>query len=234
MTVYISNREVEEIAEGLVNVLYGATLPNRIDIDGIARYLGLNVIYEAIAETDIDKIGFLSDGKTPLTIRRNGECRKQVYPKNTIVLDGFLLRKEEEGRRRFTLAHEIGHVLLNRADPLHAAACYNRVCDLERMYSIREFQERLSLGETQANAMAAELLMPRKLLESSVRRYFKRKFISVYGNCVFLPEDKLPMQKMADEIGVSYTAMLIQLRKYGLLIRRDMSEYFKKTGGSNG
>lgn len=63
MTVYISNREIEEIAEELVNVLYGATLPNRIDIDGIARYLGLCVMYEAIAETDIDKIGFLSEAK---------------------------------------------------------------------------------------------------------------------------------------------------------------------------
>lgn len=169
-----------------------------------------------------------------MTVCKNGECHKKVYPKNTIVLDRFLLRKEEESRRRFTLAHEIGHVLLNRADPLHATACYNRVCDLERTYNIREFQERLSLGETQANAMAAELLMTRKLLESSVRRYFKRKCIPVYGNCVFLPEDKLLLNRMAEEIGVSYTAMLIQLRKYELLTQRNMSEYFKKTGGSNG
>ena len=50
MTVYISNREIEEIAEGLVDVLYQSNLPNRIDIDGMARYLGLNVVYESIAE----------------------------------------------------------------------------------------------------------------------------------------------------------------------------------------
>ena len=233
MKVYISNREIAEIAEGLVNVLYGATLPNRIDVDGIARYLGLHVVYESIAETDMDKIGFLSDGETPLTVRRNGECRKQVYPKNTIVLDGFLLRKEEEGRRRFTLAHEIGHVLLNRADPLHASACYNRVYDVERTYSIHEFRERLSLGETQANVMAAELLMPRKLLEGTVYRHFNCKRIPVYGKCVFLPEDKPLLNRMAEEIGVSYTAMLIQLRKYELLTHRNMIEYFQKTRGCN-
>ena len=44
------------------------------------------------------------------------------------------------------------------------------------------------------------------------------------------------MQSMADELGVSFTAMLIQLRKYGLLEERDMAEYFDKikVGDRNG
>ena len=41
------------------------------------------------------------------------------------------------------------------------------------------------------------------------------------------------MNRMAEEIGVSYTAMLIQLRKYELLSHRNMIEYFQKTGGCN-
>ena len=54
------------------------------------------------------------------------------------------------------------------------------------------------------------------------------KDIGEYGDCVFLPEIKPGMQAMADELGVSFTAMLIQLRKYGLLEERDMAEYFDK------
>ena len=41
------------------------------------------------------------------------------------------------------------------------------------------------------------------------------------------------MQAMADELGVSFTAMLIQLRKYGLLEERDMAEYFERTKDSD-
>ena len=44
-----------------------------------------------------------------------------------------------------------------------------------------------------------------------------------------MPNIKLPLQKMSDEICVSHTAMIIQLRKYGLLEQHSMDEYFKKT-----
>ena len=62
MQVYISNKEIEQIAEGLVQVSCGEPPPKYIDIDGIAAYLGITVVYEQIAESDPDKIGFASDG----------------------------------------------------------------------------------------------------------------------------------------------------------------------------
>ena len=73
MRVYISNKEIEEIAEGLVQTVFGKIPQRRVDIDALARYLGLNVIYASIAEADEDKIGFVSDGKTYLTVLENGE-----------------------------------------------------------------------------------------------------------------------------------------------------------------
>ena len=69
-------------------------------------------------------------------------------------------------------------------------------------------------------------LLPEEVLAASVRRYFRRKQIPVYGDCVFPPKVKPALQKMSEELGVSYTAMLIQLRKYGLLEDREMSQYF--------
>ena len=91
----------------------------------------------------------------------------------------------------------------------------------------------MNLGECQANTMAAIILMPKELLAVSVRRHFRRNKIPVYGDCVFLPEIKPVMQSMADELGVSFTAMLIQLRKYGLLEERDITEYFERTKDSD-
>ena len=230
MQVYISNREIEEIAEGLVRTVYGQNLPKQIDLGLLSKYLGVTVLYEKIAEDDLDKIGFVSDGCTPLMVCQKGVKCKIIYPKDTVVLDIFLLRPEEYHRKRFTEGHEIGHILLNRADPMRNAACFNRVYDTERSYSITELHDRMSLDENQANAMAACLLMPRALLTDSVKRHFRRKTIPVYGNCVFLPQVKPILQKMSKEIGVSHTALFIQLRKYGLLEQRNMSEYFQKTG----
>lgn len=91
-----------------------------------------------------------------------------------------------------------------------------------------ELRERLSLEECQANAMAAMILMPRVVLTDSVQRHMRRKAIPVYGDCVFLPKVKPALQKMSVELGVSYSSMLIQLRKYDLLEQRSMEEYFKK------
>ena len=229
MQVYVSNREIEQIAEGLVRLSCGQPPPKRIDIDGIAAFLGLSVIYEHIAEQDRDKIGFVSDGATPRSVFRDGAVQRVVFPRDTIVLEHFLQFKSEECRRRFVLAHEIGHVLLGRADPAHAGTCFNRLYDTERSYSITELHERMNLAESQANMLAGLILMPPELMAASVRRHFRRRRIPVYGDCVFLPQMKPTLEKMSSEIGVSYSAMLIQLRKYGLLEQRDMKEYFKKT-----
>ena len=234
MQVYISNKEIEQLAEGLVHVTYGKPPPQYIDVDAIAAYLKLTVVYESIAEDDPDKIGFVSDGKTPLTVYRDGKKVKVVYPKNTIVLERFLLAPTEAARRRFVLAHEIAHIILGRADPLHTAACFNRVHDTERQYNLAELRERMTLSECQANNMAACMLMSRPSLADAVRKHFRRKQIPVYGENVFLPKMKPVIQKMTEEFGVSYTALIIQLRKYGLLEQRDMTEYFEKTAQDGG
>ena len=100
----------------------------------------------------------------------------------------------ESSRRRFTLAHEISHILINRADPTHTAPCFNRIYDTERRYDLNEPHERMNLGECQANTMAVIILMPKELLTVSVRSHFRKNKIPVYGDCVFLPEIKPSMQ----------------------------------------
>ena len=49
MQVYVSNREIEQIAEGLVEVSCGKPPPKCIDIDRIDRFLGITVVYAQIA-----------------------------------------------------------------------------------------------------------------------------------------------------------------------------------------
>lgn len=83
MKVFISNKEIEEIASGLIHVACGHQESGQIDIDSIARFLGLSVLYEQIMEEDMDKIGFLSNGSYPLYVNRQnqrvGGCLSKGY-----------------------------------------------------------------------------------------------------------------------------------------------------------
>ena len=227
MQVFISNKEIYEIADALVRTFSGGSPPKMVDIDEISARLCIPVQYEAFAEDEQDKVGFLSDGVKPLKVWRNNRKTNVVFPKNTIVLDRFLRRPEEETHRRFVLAHEISHKIINSADPTRNSACYDRVYDSERNYSFAELQDRLSFEEAQANALAA-ILMPRFMLRAALEKFHKGKPIPVYGDSVFLPKTKTVLLKISGMLGVSHTALFIQLRKYGLLEAHDMTEYIEK------
>ncbi len=64
------------------------------------------------------------------------------------------------GRRRFTIAHEIGHFVLHAGRSQVAATSYCRASDLERSDSV----------EGEANRFAAALLMPEPLVEREATR----------------------------------------------------------------
>ncbi len=110
MSIYMSRAELEEISEGLITA-YANQFSNRviqsIDIEHfITEFLMLKIEYTSFAESDAGRIGFLADGQTPLLIHQDGKIIPFVFPKDTIVLDKFLLAEREQGRRRFTMAHE--------------------------------------------------------------------------------------------------------------------------------
>lgn len=102
------------------------------------------------------------------------------------------------GRRRFTIAHEIGHLLLHV--PGRRATFYDRPTD------IREIEEgatseapELRQREREANAFARELLMPETLV----------------GDQAHATGFNLPA--LADRFGVSVPAMRLRLRLLKLL-----------------
>jgi len=230
LTNYISRAEADELCDGLIMEFAGKNkkLPDSIDIDRFVRdYLKCTVVYETIAEADKDCIAFASDGKRAIKIRINGIVSDVIYPKNTIVLDKYLLNKNENNRRRFALAHEAGHILANRINP-DSPAYFHRFNDKERDYTIEDFRERYNLNEWQANVFAAALLMPRCVIKEVLNKFNDGKTIPVYGENVFRPREKTILNKIADSLQVSYTALVIRLKTLNLLNRRDISEYIQK------
>ena len=143
MTNYISRAEADELCDELIRQFMGDTDHELcVDIDCfVTHYLRCPVVYENFAEDDPDKIGFASDGVQPLRVRTNGRTLEQVYPQRTIVLDRVLLNPGEEYRRRFTIAHEAGHIIASRMDPnVHAG--FHRVHDECRLYTAEELRQK--------------------------------------------------------------------------------------------
>ena len=193
----MSPRELEELGEGLVRDYLKRTKrwnALSIDIEGfITEYLGLSVRYERFAEDDPGKIGYLSDGVMPLMVYRAGKPQAVVFPKGTVVVDKYLLKSDESGRRRFTLAHEAAHEILDR--------------------------------------LAAAILMPRFQIEKALKKYRGGVPVKCYGSEIIPQEDKTSIQKMADALGVSYSAMLIQLRDLNMIEYRPVEEYISEMFG---
>ncbi len=230
MTNFISQTEAEELCEAMLRLYLGrdAPAPDRINIDGFVRdYLKCQILYETFAEDDPDKIGFAGDGRTPLKIRRNKKVLAQVFPFKTIVLERRLLTPEESTHRRFTLAHEAGHVIAMRLSP-DSAACFHHTHDQEREYTIRELRERYTISEWQANTFAASLLMPVPVMHKALRKFNGDKRLPVYGETVFHPREKVILQKMSASLGVSFTALVIRLRGLGMLNHHSICEYIEK------
>lgn len=102
-------------------------------------------------------------------------------------------------RRRFTLAHEIGHLLLHKNEDLHV--------DEHNPIGLRTKKSGLAVDakEIEANQFAAELLMPQEMLAKDLEDLPAR-----------LPVDEA-IDRLAQKYEVSAQAMTIRLSALGLI-----------------
>lgn len=212
----MSRIEIEELGEGLINVYakqYNIGSIQSIDIEHfITQFLSLKIEYVSFAEKDLGKIGFLSDGETSLLVYQQNRVVPYVFPKNTIVIDKFLLNAKEQGRRRFTLAHEAAHHVLGKMQSVSNAGRFHNEYDNQNSYSREELIQMFNANEWQADSMAASLLMPSCVVENALAKFNQSNLIKIYGDNTLTIRDKSLIKRMANFIGVSYTALFIRLR----------------------
>jgi Zn-dependent peptidase ImmA (M78 family) len=126
-------------------------------------------------------------------------------------LSGFLYRDKEQAvigvntshapvRQTFTIAHELGHLLLHDQEQLH----------VDREFRVRLRSDVSSQGideaEQEANFFAASILMPREFIE---RDLADKEFMDL------LDDDFL--RELARKYGVSAQALAIRLKTLGYL-----------------
>jgi Zn-dependent peptidase ImmA (M78 family) len=109
-------------------------------------------------------------------------------------------QRNPEVRKRFTVAHELGHLIMHRFTRTHA----------DNKFGVRFRDGRSSEGtdleEIEANQFAAELLMPEAIVLEKVRR---RGIGLDYGMDSPVAQEQL--RNIAEELGVSLQALSIRL-----------------------
>lgn len=119
-----------------IHELFGEDCGNRLD--EVADAVGLD-----IREVDADSF----DGTL---VRAIG------YPRGTVLINQNI---REKGRKKFTLAHEIGHYILPRHQ-METLPC--------KRSDISDWRSSVKASEAEANRFAAELLMPSKLVRQLI------------------------------------------------------------------
>ena len=234
MKRFTSNDEIENLCEAMIKDFFKRrhyTNVMCVDIEAFVKeYLGVLIVYETFAEDDPGRVGFLSDGKRPLKVRRENNVEQVVFPARTAVIEKFLLNQKESARKRFSIAHEGAHDILAHHVPIQAspAAAFHSEFDSEMTYTKDMLREMLSINECFSNRAAACLLMPGFLVMRVLKKHNNSKRIILYGDCILSQDQKLLIQKMADTMGVSFTAFYMRLKELDLFDRRSVEEYLRK------
>ena len=91
-------------------------------------------------------------------------------------------------------------------------------------YSLRELKTREDWNEWQANVLGAAILMPQREIDLAVAYYARgRKLVSYDGTYAYW--DKVALDMICQQFGVSKTAAVIRLRQLGHLETRQYNEY---------
>lgn len=149
-----------------------------VPVDDIARDLGIEVTRDRV---DSELSGF---------IVRDQDSKKVVIGAN---------KSHHAHRQRFTVAHELGHFLLHKGQPVHLDEDNTRAAFRVNMRSA-ESATGEDDDEREANLFAAELLMPASFL----RRDLEGKDVDLLGGGEFLI-------KLARKYEVSVQALTFRL-----------------------
>lgn len=166
----IINKKIEETTYNILNEL-NIKAPKDIDIFKIANHLNVDV-QSAILDNSISGLFVIKDSKP--------------YIRYNVT--------ESERRKRFTIAHELGHFVLHKDIPLFIDK------NQKVLYRNSDSSKGELLKEKEANSFAASLLMPSYLIEQEIEK---------------IPDGFDPIKYLSNIFDVSIQAMGYRLNNLG-------------------
>ena len=233
----LSHKEIEEIAAAVTkdfNEFFfgpdtdGRRLPRGTPIDQFARdYLGLDVSFAPLSP-DGSICGLTSYADTEYIVEMDGIQRKIPLHRNQVLMDASFIQpfqiRKLCGKRRFTLAHECAHQILFQMETEEVRKVCQRKYSARTAYSLRELKTHEDWNEWQANVLGAAILMPQREIDLAVAYYARgRRLVSYDGT--FAYQDRVALDLICKQFGVSKTAAVIRLKQLGHLECCPYSEY---------
>lgn len=155
---------------------FGCKIPT--DVDSLAKNLDIDVMYEQLEDDVSGMMVTREDGSVAIIVNQG----------------------HSKTRQRFSIAHELGHYHLHRdVSPVFVDS--NKV-----FYRNGVAANGTNIQEIEANAFAAELLMP----ESKIRERFQ-------NNLSLMDMNTDLVEKVATTLKVSTTALTFRLVRLGIL-----------------
>ena len=230
----LSHKQIEEIAAAVTKdfneFFFGkedegeVRLARATPIDQLARdYLGLRVSFARLS-TDGSICGLTAYADT----EEMGVRRTLPLKKNQVLLDENFIKpgnvQQLCGKRRFTLAHECAHqILFQMETDEHREKCKDKYA-ARTAYSLRDLKTREDWNEWQANVLGAAILMPQKEIDFAMFYFAAGRRITNYEGR-FSYRDRLSLDMICKQLGVSRSAAVIRLRDLGYIEDRPYSEY---------
>ena len=218
--VYFSRNELEQMAQPIIEQYKKVCFPKGyliydVDPTALAEMLGYKVEYAYLTQ-DGSVLG--QTASVPLwTTVISTTIGKTYYflDGRTILVDKRLLCNPRlNGRKNFTIAHELAHLLLNQrysalGDAQDSHCCYNRQIVKKKVTDWYEWQ---------ADVLATALLLPPDALDLAM-------FWFGLGNKMKVLSRKYSQYRyerfceMAQALGVSKTTLAYRMEQLGLLER---------------
>ena len=233
----LSHKEIEEIAVAVTkdfNEFFfgpdtdGARLPRGTPIDQFdSEYLGLNVSFADLS-ADGSICGLTAYADTEYIIEKDGMQYSIPLRRNQVLMDASFIQpfqiRKLCGKRRFTLAHECAHQILFQMETEEVRKVCQRKYSARTAYSLRELKTHEDWNEWQANVLGAAILMPQREIDLAVAYYARgRRLVSYDGT--FAYQDRVALDLICKQFGVSKTAAVIRLKQLGHLECCPYSEY---------
>lgn len=229
MKKFTTYSEIENLCEAMIKDFMKRkhyTNAHCVDIEAfVTEYLGIPIVYETFAEPDPGRIGFLSDGFRPIWVMRGNQKVQVLYPAGTAVIENYLQRPSEIGKKRFTIAHEGAHFVIAKHIPAQTNAAFHSEFDGEMTYTQDMLHEMMSINEAFTNRAAACFLMPLFLVSRVLKKYNGGNNIVAYDGYVMSQDQKIIVQKMADAMGVNYSPLFTRLKELNLIDLHPIDEY---------
>lgn len=231
-SVYLSRNELEQIAQPIIEQYKQRCVPQlhmlySVDPAALAEMLGYKVEYAYLTQ-DGSILGQTASVPLWTTIINTtlGETYYYLDSKTILIDKRLLCNPKANGRRNFTIAHELAHLLLNQrhsvlSDTQFRHCCYNRQITKKKVTNWYEWQ---------ADILAVALLLPADAVDQAM-------FMFGLGTKMKVLSRKYSRYKydsfceMAHFLGVSKTTLAYRMEQLGLLERNCLVEEARQKQG---